>query len=148
MPAVTRRAKGTWEGSLLDGSGTVELLSSGISTYAVSWGPRAGSSQATTSPEELIAAAQATCYNMALAQELSIGGTPPANIQTTVEVGFDPDLGITAIVLKVRAAVPGLTADEFQTVSSRAKDSCPVARALSAVPLTLNATLVPEAQPK
>ena len=139
---TARRAVGTWEGSLLDGSGTVQLESSGISTYAVSWGARIGANQATTTPEELIAAAQATCYNMALAQELSLGGTPPANIQTAVEVGFTPESGITGILLDVRATVPGLTVEQFGEISARAKENCPVARALSAIPVTLRAELV------
>ena len=140
--SVARRALGTWEGSLLDGSGSVLLESSGITTYAVSWGARAGANQSTTTPEELIAAAQATCYNMALAQELSLGGTPPTNIQTAVEVGFTPESGITGILLDVRAAVPGLTAEQFGEISARAKENCPVARAMSATPITLRAKLV------
>lgn len=140
--SVSRRALGTWEGSLLDGSGSVQLESSGINTYAVSWGARTGVNQATTTPEELIAAAQATCYNMALAQELSLGGTPPATIQTAVEVGFAAGSGITGIVLDVRATVPGLTAEQFEQISTRAKENCPVARAMSAIPITLRAVLI------
>ena len=141
---ISRRALGTWEGSLLDGSGTVELESSGINTYAVSWGARVGANQKTTTPEELIAAAQATCFNMALAQELSLGGTPPTKIQTAVEVRFAVAEGITGILLNVQAAVPGLTAAQFSEISTRAKENCPVARALSATPITLHAELVDE----
>ena len=139
---TARRALGTWEGSLLDGSGSVQLESSGINTYAVSWGARTGVNQPTTTPEELIAAAQATCYNMALAQELSLGGTPPATIQTAVEVGFTAADGITGILLDVRATVPGLTPEQFAEISARAKENCPVARAMSATPITLRAELL------
>lgn len=139
--ATTRRAAAHWEGSLMDGSGTVEMESSGIGTFEVSWPARAEAPNGQTSPEELIAAAHSTCFSMALSHALAQAGNPPATVDTTAAVTFQPGTGITGIVLTTRASVPGLTAEEFATFADDAKQNCPVSQALSAVPITLDAAL-------
>lgn len=80
---------------------------------------------------------------MALAQELTLGGTPPAHLQTTVDVGFEAAEGITGIKLNVRGRVPGLTSAQFAAIAATAKESCPVARALSGTTITIEAALDP-----
>ena len=140
--ATTRTANAHWEGSLMEGQGTVELASSGIGTYPVSWPSRAEQANGKTSPEELIAAAHATCFSMALSHGLAGAGTPPTTVDTSADVTFQPGTGITGIVLKVRASVPGLDADGFAAAAENAKKNCPVSQALAAVPITLEAELV------
>jgi len=126
----------------MEGQGTVELASSGIGTYPVSWPSRAEQANGKTSPEELIAAAHATCFSMALSHGLAGAGTPPTTVDTSADVTFQPGTGITGIVLKVRASVPGLDADGFAAAAENAKKNCPVSQALAAVPITLEAELV------
>ena len=135
--ATTRTAAAHWEGSLMEGSGQVELQSSGIGTYPVSWPSRAEAANGKTSPEELIAAAHSTCFSMALSHGLAQAGTPPTTIDTTANVTFQPGTGITGIVLSVVGAVPGITAEQFEEAAQDAKKNCPVSQALSAVPITL-----------
>ena len=135
--ATTRNATTHWEGSLFEGSGKVTLESSGIGTYDVSWPARAEAANGKTSPEELIAAAHSTCYSMALSHGLAQAGNPPASIDTTAAVTFQPGTGITGIVLSVVGAVPGITAEQFEEAAQDAKKNCPVSQALSAVPITL-----------
>jgi len=141
---TTRTARGVWEGSLSDGAGSVEMVSSGISTYAVSWAGRTNRSAVQTSPEELIAAAQATCFNMALAQQLlSVSGKSAKVLDTTVDVIFDAAAGVIAqIVLNVRGVVDGLDEAAFADVAAEAKANCPVARALTGTEIVLNTNLV------
>jgi osmotically inducible protein OsmC len=124
----------------MEGAGTVSLDSSGIGTYDVTWPSRAEEPNGRTSPEELIAAAHSTCFSMALSHALAQAGTPPTTIDTNAEVTFQPGTGITGIVLKVRGAVPGITAEDFQKAAEGAKEGCPVSQALKAVPITLEAT--------
>jgi osmotically inducible protein OsmC len=141
---TTRTARGVWEGSLADGAGSVEMVSSGISTYAVSWAGRTNRAAVQTSPEELIAAAQATCFNMALAQQLlSVSGKSAKFLETTVDVSFDAAAGvITQIALNVRAVIDGLDDAEFANIAAEAKANCPVARALTGTEIVLNTNLV------
>jgi osmotically inducible protein OsmC len=138
--ATTRSASAHWEGSLLEGSGQVTLESSGIGTYAVTWASRAEEANGGTSPEELIAAAHSTCFSMALSNELAKAGTPPTSLDTRAEVTFQPGTGITGIALSVTGAVPGITAEQFEEFAEGARTGCPVSKALSAVPITLEAT--------
>ena len=141
--ATTRKADTHWEGSLLEGKGNVTLASSHSGTFDVTWASRATEAAEQTSPEELIAAAHATCYSMALSHGLSQAGTPPTTVDTHAEVDFQPGEGITGIRLVVRAAVPGLSAEDFQAAAENAKANCPVSKALAAVPsITLDAALV------
>ena len=138
--ATTRTANAHWEGSLMEGSGEVNLTSSGIGTYPVTWAARAEEPNGKTSPEELIAAAHSTCFSMALSNALAQGGTPPTSVDTTAEVTFQPGTGITGIALSVTAVVPGMTAEQFEEAAQGAKTGCPVSQALSAVPITLETT--------
>jgi lipoyl-dependent peroxiredoxin len=140
--ATTRTANAHWEGSLMEGSGTVELASSGLATFDVSWPARAEEANGKTSPEELIAAAHSTCFSMALSNGLAKGGTPPTTVDTTADVTFQPGKGITGIKLTVKAAVPGLTAEQFAAAAEDAKTNCPVSAALTGTEITLDATLV------
>ena len=139
--ATTRTANAHWEGSLIDGKGTVALLSSGIGTYDVSWAARAEEPNGVTSPEELIAAAHSTCFSMALSNELAKAGSPPDTIDTRADVTFQPGQGITGIKLTVRGKVEGLTNDEFVEAAAAAKENCPVSQALKGTTITLDAAL-------
>lgn len=135
--ATTRRASAVWNGSLMEGGGQVTFDSSGLGTHPVSWPARAEEPNGVTSPEELIAAAHATCFSMALSHGLAQAGTPPTQLHTSAEVDFQPGTGITEIRLKVSGEVPGLDAMGFRTAAEAAKAGCPVSQALSAVPIKL-----------
>jgi lipoyl-dependent peroxiredoxin len=141
--ATTRKADTHWEGSLLEGKGAVTLASSHIGTFDVTWASRATDAAEQTSPEELIAAAHATCYSMSLSHGLTGAGTPPESLDTHAEVDFQPGEGITGIRLVVRASVPGISSEDFLAAAETAKANCPVSKALAAVPsITLDAALV------
>ncbi|WP_103501970.1 MULTISPECIES: OsmC family protein [Streptomyces] len=140
--ATTRTATTNWQGSLMDGSGTVSLDSSGVGSFDVNWPSRAEQPSGRTSPEELIAGAHSACYSMALSHGLAGAGTPPESVETSADVTFQPGEGITGILLKVRARVPGLAADDFQTAAEDAKKNCPVSQALAGVTITLQAELL------
>ena len=141
--ATTRKADTHWEGSLMDGKGAVTLASSELGTFDVNWPARSAEPNGVTSPEELIAAAHSTCFSMALSHALAQAGTPPTTVDTHAEVDFQPGTGITEIRLTVRASVPGISAEDFQTTAEAAKANCPVSKALAAVPsITLDASLV------
>ncbi|HEU5034820.1 MAG TPA: OsmC family protein [Mycobacteriales bacterium] len=140
MP-TTRVANATWEGGLADGKGQVELSSSGVGTFDVSWPARSEEPNGLTSPEELIAAAHASCFSMALSNVLGKQGNAPQRLDTRAEVDFQPGKGITQIRLSVRGSVPGLDADAFRTAAEDAKVNCPVSQALKAVEITLDAAL-------
>jgi len=142
----TRTARTAWNGNLLEGSGQVELSSSGVGTYEVSFPKRAADdADGTTSPEELIAAAHSACYAMALSNEIAqAGGTPQAlDVQADVTLGPDPAGGfrITGIKLTVRAEVDGLDEAGFAKAAQGAKEGCPVSKALAAVDISLDAAL-------
>ncbi|MBN3929954.1 OsmC family protein [Streptomyces verrucosisporus] len=141
--ATTRTAKTHWEGNLLEGKGNVALESSGIGTYQVSWPARAEEPGGKTSPEELIAAAHSSCYSMAFSGGLARKGHTVEKVDTQADVTFQPGEGITAIKLTVRATVPGLSEEDFQTAAEEAKANCPVSQALAGVKnITLDARLV------
>ncbi len=135
-------AQAHWEGSLLEGQGEIEFLSSEIGNVPVDWKSRAGQGGGTTTPEELIAAAHSACYSMALSHALAGNNTPPAEVDTKADVTFVPGQGITGIQLTVRASVPGLSAEEFATFAENAKTGCPVSAALTGTTITLDAALV------
>ena len=140
--AATRTANAHWEGSLMEGSGRVELTSSGLGAYDVSWPARTDEqANGRTSPEELIAAAHSTCFSMALSHALAGAGTPPSTVDTRADVTFQAGKGITGVKLTVRAAVPGITAEEFEQAAQDAKANCPVSKALTGTTITLDATL-------
>jgi osmotically inducible protein OsmC len=121
----------------MEGAGQVTLESSGVGTFDVSWPSRAEKANGKTSPEELLGAAHATCFSMALSHALAGAGTPPTSIDTSADVTFQPGTGITGIVLKVSGTVPGITAADFTTAAEAAKAACPVSQALAATPISL-----------
>jgi osmotically inducible protein OsmC len=135
--ATTRTARAHWEGSLMEGAGQVTLESSGVGTYDVSWPSRANEANGKTSPEELLGAAHATCFSMALSHALAQAGTPPASIDTSADVTFKPGTGLTGIVLRVSGSVPGITSEQFAEAAKGAKTGCPVSQALAATPISL-----------
>jgi lipoyl-dependent peroxiredoxin len=139
-----RRAAVTWNGDLMSGSGTIDEVGSGaFGPLDVSWAARSEeASGGKTSPEELIAAAHASCFAMALAHGLAGAGNAPERLQTSATVTFVPGTGITKSALTVRGKVPGLDADGFRAAAEDAKKNCPVSAALAAVPeITVDAEL-------
>jgi osmotically inducible protein OsmC len=139
--ATTRNATTTWEGTLFEGAGRVELQSSGIGTFDVSWPARAEEPSGKTSPEELIAAAHSSCFSMAFSNGLSKAGTPPERLETTAAVTYQPGEGITGIHITVRGTVPGISEDDFVAAAETAKQGCPVSQALTGTTITLDAAL-------
>jgi osmotically inducible protein OsmC len=138
-----RTARVTWRGSLLEGGGTIESVGSGaFGPLEVTWSSRAEEPEGRTSPEELIAAAHAACFSMALSHGLAQAGTPAERLETTATVTFVPGTGITRVALAVRGRVPGIDADAFGRAAEAAKAGCPVSKALAGVPeITLAAAL-------
>ena len=142
--ATDRRAEVTWKGSLLEGSGTIDSTTSGaIGAQSVSWPARStDDAGGSTSPEELIAAAHAACFSMALSAGLSKAGYEPEQLRTTATVTFQPGEGITKIALTVEGRVAGIDQAGFVAAANDAKQNCPVSKALAGVPeITLDATL-------
>ncbi|WP_433676836.1 OsmC family peroxiredoxin [Microbacterium gorillae] len=139
--SVTSEATTVWSGSLTEGSGTVTFDSSRIGSFDVNWKARSEGSSSTTTPEELIAAAHASCFAMALSHALSGNGTPPEKLNVTASVTFQPGTGITGSHLNLNASVPGLSEADFQRLAAEAKAGCPVSQALSGIDITLEATL-------
>jgi lipoyl-dependent peroxiredoxin len=142
----TRTARTAWNGTLQEGSGQVELSSSKVGTYEVSFPKRAADDAGgTTSPEELIAAAHSACYAMQLSALIGeAGGTPQSlDVRADVTLGPDPAGGfrLTGITLTVRGEVEGLDADGFAQAAQAAKAGCPVSKALTGVEITLDAAL-------
>ena len=142
----TRTARTGWTGSLEQGVGKVELTSSKLATYEVSFPKRAADDAGgATSPEELIAAAHSSCYAMQLSALIGqAGGTPQAlDVQADVSLGPDPAGGfkLTGIKLTVRGEVDGLTSEQFLQAAQAAKEGCPVSKALTGVDITLDAAL-------
>ena len=132
--ATTRHAEATWRGSLFEGSGRIEQVGSGaFGPLDVTWASRAEEPDGRTSPEELIAAAHASCFSMQLSNVLAQGGNPPDELQTSADVTFVPGTGITKIALAVRGRVPGLDEAGFRAAAEEAKNTCPVSQALAAV---------------
>lgn len=139
--SVTSEATSIWQGSLAAGSGTVNLDTSAAGSFEVNWKARSEGSSSTTTPEELLAAAHASCFCMALSNGLTSNGTPPESIQATASVTFKPGTGITGSHLLVNAVVPGISPADFDRLANDAKANCPVSRALSGVAITLEASL-------
>jgi osmotically inducible protein OsmC len=136
--ATTRNARAHWEGTLLEGQGTVEMTSSGIGTYPITWASRAESVDGRTSPEELIAAAHASCFSMALSNGLAKTGNPAISLNTSVEVDFQPGVGITEIRITLSGEAENLDAAGFLAAAQDAKTNFPVSKAFAAVPITLS----------
>jgi lipoyl-dependent peroxiredoxin len=133
--ATERKAQAVWQGDLMSGSGTIEKAGSGaFGPLDVSWASRSEEPNGRTSPEELIAAAWASCFAMALSNGLAKSGNAPEKLETSAAVTFQPGEGITKGVLTVRGTVPGMDADAFREAADDAKQNCPVSQALSGIP--------------
>ena len=144
--AAERRGEATWSGSLTEGSGTVSLATTGVvSGLPVTWASRTEEHGGKTSPEELIAAAHAACFSMALANGLAKAGSPPEKLDVTAVSSFDKVEGgfrLTTMALEVRGSVPGLDADAFEQAAEEARTGCPVSNALAGnVEITVKAAL-------
>lgn len=132
MAGATKTANVTWNGNLMDGKGAITSVGSGaISNLGVTWKYRTESEEG-TSPEELIAAANAACFAMALSHSLAQAGNAPEKLDVTAKCTFSLDNGakITTMDLHVRGAVPGMDADAFKQAAAGAGENCPVSTAL------------------
>ena len=142
----TRTARTAWTGGIQDGTGRVELTSSGLATYDVSFPRRtADDADGTTSPEGLIAAAHSSCYAMALSGILGRAGGSSISLDVRADVSIGPDpaggLHLTQVALTVRGRVDGMDAAAFEEAANDAKTGCPVSKALTGVEITLDAAL-------
>ena len=137
MPVRTAQAE--WKGDLPHGKGTMKTETGSFDgQYSFSSRFEEGTG---TNPEELIAAAHAGCYSMALSHGLAQAGHTPTSVRTTAKVHIQGGEGITGIELTCRATVPGLDAEGFQKAAEEAKVGCPVSKALAATKITLDAAL-------
>jgi lipoyl-dependent peroxiredoxin len=143
--AVERTAKAEWQGDLMGGSGTVSTESGVVRDATIKWSSRAEAADENTSPEELIAAAHASCVSMALAHGLAQAGTPAQHIESQATATFDQvgdGFRMTTMRLQIHGQVEGLDEDGFREAAEQAKDDCPVSQALSDdVEVTLDASL-------
>lgn len=144
--AAVRRADVVWEGDLASGSGVVSASSSGkFSDLPVSWASRTEEPNGRTSPEELLAAAHASCFSMALSGRLGRAGNPPKRLETSATITFDKvgdGFSVVSSVLEVRGEVPGIDQAAFKEAAEGAKDGCPISRALKGnVELSVKASL-------
>ena len=144
MATAERRAEVVWRGDLFKGSGTFDLASSGAAQdLPVTWASRTERHDGKTSPEELITAAHASCYAMALSNVLAQMGNEPEELNISAVCTFDVDqVKVTKMVLDVRGRVPGLDAEEFQNAAEQGEQACPISNALRGnVDIQLNASL-------
>jgi osmotically inducible protein OsmC len=144
--AETRHASATWSGNLTEGSGMLQYISSGaFSRLPISWGSRTAGHEGRTSPEELLAAAHASCFSMAFSNLLAKNGTIAERLDVRVEVTADKrEAGWTVLssAITVTGVVPGIDAPTFEQIADAAKDGCPISRALKGnVDLSVDATL-------
>jgi lipoyl-dependent peroxiredoxin len=144
MAIAERSAQCTWDGDLAHGKGTVSGGSGALSELPVTWASRTGRSAGQTSPEELIAAAHASCFSMALSHELSEGGNAPDQLDVTARVTLDERDGaptVTTSELTVTGRVDGIDQEAFTKAATNAGKQCPVSRALAGVEISVRATL-------
>ena len=139
--AVEKKASAVWRGSLVEGSGAVTAASGAFTNLSVTWPARAERGAEATSPEELIAAAHAACYSMALSHGLTQAGTPPEELNVSATVGFQAGQGITGVHLDILGKVPGVDAGGFAAAAAAAAEGCPVSKALAGVAITHTAAL-------
>jgi osmotically inducible protein OsmC len=140
---VTRRSEASWQGTVPDGGGRI-ALGSGSFEGPFTLKARVESVERATNPEELIAAAEAGCFTMSLANVLSEAGHPPDDLRTTAEVTLeqlDTGFSITRVRLHTVGEVQGVDAEQFSKLAEEAKATCPVSRALAGTEITLEATL-------
>jgi lipoyl-dependent peroxiredoxin len=144
MAMAERTATSSWDGDLAHGNGTVTGASGGLADLSVTWASRTERSDGKTSPEELIAAAHASCYSMALAHGLTEAGTPPEHLDVSAKVTLDLVDGaptVTTSEITVSGRVPNLEQAGFEAAASEAGKGCPVSRALAGVNISVSATL-------
>ena len=143
--AVERTASAVWEGDLMSGSGEVSTESGAVRNATVKWSSRAEQADENTSPEELIAAAHATCVSMALANGLAQAGTPPTRLESEATGTFEKTgegFRFTTMRLSIRGEVDGLDEDGFRRAAEEAIENCPVSQALKGnVDVSVDATL-------
>jgi osmotically inducible protein OsmC len=139
--AVESRADATWNGDLIGGAGSVRPASGAFAEQPLTWRQRSESRESGTSPEELLAAAHAACFSMALSLGLAQAGHPPERLETSARVSFQAGEGITGIRLSVHGHVPGLDQDGFKEAAEGAKETCPVSKALAVKIVLEEATL-------
>jgi osmotically inducible protein OsmC len=130
MATAQRRAEVAWDGDLASGSGIVEAGSGAFSALPISWASRTEEPGGQTSPEELIAAAHAGCYAMALSHTLAEAGNPPQRLQVSAVTSFEPGRGVVSSDLTVRGRVEGLDAAGFEDAAREGERNCPVSNAL------------------
>lgn len=143
---LKRTSTAVWHGTGPKGTGAISTLSGALQDQPYGFQSRFVSEdgKAGTNPEELIGAAHASCFTMALAFQLTNAGHEPTELRTVATVRMekqDPGWTITSIDLDVRGTVPGVTADQFHELAETAKKGCPISRALAAVPITMTAQL-------
>jgi lipoyl-dependent peroxiredoxin len=143
---VNRFAEVTWEGDLVSGAGSIDHVSSGaFSRLPVTWASRTEEHDGRTSPEELVAAAHASCFSMALSSRLAKNGTPATRLEVKAVVTFDKaETGwkITTSEISVRGDIPGIDAERFAALAEDAKENCPISQALKGnVELRVTTTL-------
>ena len=141
--AINRRAEAVWNGSVVEGNGSVKL-GSGAFEGAYSFNSRFGDDTTATNPEELIAAAHAGCFSMALSATLGKNGFKPTKIETKATVKLEKQgdaFVIPAILLETVAEIPEITDEKFQELAKSAKENCPVSKVLAGAEISLTATL-------
>ncbi len=143
--AMTRSASATWQGDLPTGEGTVSTASDFLQDVPTSWRARTEDATGQTSPEELLAAAHASCFSMAFSNELSKAGFVPNRVEVTVDMTADKrEMGWTVLSSQITARgwVPNVDEETFQAMANKAKEGCPISRALAGnVELSVTATL-------
>lgn len=141
--SVVSTATASWAGTLTDGSGTTTLVSSGLGSFSTSWKARSEGSSSVTTPEELLGAAHAACYSMAMSNVLGERDLVATKIDVRAKVTFVPGEGITRIGLSVNAEIPGISPEDFAGLAEEVKGACPVSQALAGTSIELEeATLV------
>jgi osmotically inducible protein OsmC len=140
--AVESSATTVWEGDLASGAGRTAPASGAFPEVDVSWATRTSRPSGTTSPEELLAAAHASCYCMALSHELAQAGTPPERLEATATVAFQPGEGVKSSHIDVTGRVPGIDQERFAEAANAAGEGCPISGALKGnVDITVAPTL-------
>ena len=140
--AASSSATTVWQGGLEDGSGVTTPASGAFGAIDVSWASRTRRAAGKTSPEELLAAAHASCYCMALSLELAEAVNAPERLEATATVTFEPGEGVKSSHIVVRGRVPGIDQDQFAQAAEAAKDGCPISGALKGnLDLSVDATL-------
>jgi osmotically inducible protein OsmC len=140
--ATESSATTVWQGSLTKGSGITHPASGAFQDVEVSWASRTSRAAGKTSPEELLAAAHASCYCMALSNELSEGGNEPERLEATATVAFVPGEGVKSSHVVVRGSVAGIDQSQFEQAARSAGENCPISAALKGnIAITVDATL-------